>query len=363
MPPSPVTHSSMGRLTVDQRKQLGNLAKSGKRTYDSLSKQFKVSPQTVKHWEHVARTTKVFTDAARPGRPPKVSPPQRRQVRSLAKSSYSSEQIAKRLSSRSGQQISRTTVGRVLKHSKRPLEWQPVNRGKRLSKNNKDKRLVWCGQHTSAQTGAWLYGDSKYIYIYEAGPNSTSHRWVDPVSDPDPKTGDLLFVLHFYGLVGKDFKSKLIFVPPTPPGRSHARKADESFKSKHFCGVAKQWQDAISSSDSVSNRYKVVLDSASQHTSHMSKRQVQQLGLPLVSDFPPQSWDLNIIEYVWGVLDTKLCSRHGRAPETPFGWQKRVVPAWDEIDQRTINKIVARVRPNIAAVAAKGGAWLSAKKC
>lgn len=310
----------------------------------------------------MARTTRVFTDAPKSGRPKKVTPAQRKKARGLAKSSYSTKQIAKRVTSSSGHQISRTTVGRVLRHSKRPLQRSPVNRGKPLTDANKTKRGSWCARHRNAQTGAWLFGDSKYIYIYEAGPNSTSHRWIDPVSDPDPKTGDLLYVLHFYGLVGKGFKSKLIFVPPTPPGRSHGRKASTNFTSKDFCMVAAKWDAAITTSDSVSSRYKVVLDSASQHTSRMSKRKLEQLGMRLVEGFPPQSWDLNIIEYVWGVFDTKLCSKHGRGRSTPYGWRQAVMKAWDEIDQSTIDQLVAGVRPRIAEVAARGGAWLKPKK-
>lgn len=42
-------NSSMGKLTADQRKQLGDLAKSGTRTSASLQKQFDVGPDTVRH--------------------------------------------------------------------------------------------------------------------------------------------------------------------------------------------------------------------------------------------------------------------------------------------------------------------------
>ena len=75
------------------------------------------------------------------------------------------------------------------------------------------------------------------------------------------------------------------------------------------------------------------------------------------TELPPQ-----IIEYVWGVFDTKLCSKHGRGRSTPYGWRQAVMKAWDEIDQSTIDQLVAGVRPRIAEVAARGGAWLKPKK-
>lgn len=351
----------MPRLSPDQRKKLGDLAVAGK-SYASLERQFKVKYCTIKHWEHVARTTRVWTDQARPGRPKKVNTAQRKQIRSLAKSNYSTKDVAQRVSRSAGHQISRTTVGRVLKYSKKPLLYVPVNRGRPLSDVNKVGRYDWSLEHLHAQFGTWLYGDSKFIYIYAAGPNSTSFKWVDPTVEPVPKSGQLLYVLHFYGLVGKNFKSKLIFTAPTPPGRTNSRKYSENFCSKHFCKVATQLDKEIKKSSSVSPRYKVVLDSASQHTSAKSQAHLAQLGMPLVADFPSQSWDLNIIEYVWGVLDTKLCKRHGKKVTSAYGWQRRIKSAWDEVDQSTINKLVAGMRGRVAAVAEGKGAWLRKKK-
>jgi hypothetical protein len=77
--------------------------------------------------------------------------------------------------------------------------------------------------------------------------------------------------------------------------------------------------------------------------------------------FPAQSWDLNIIENVWGVLDGKLSAMPGPRPTTPYGWRRRVMRAWASIDQATINKLVDDVPRRVARVVAEKGEWLFKK--
>ncbi len=352
----------MDQLSPDQRKELGNLAAFSGRTYTSLAKQFGCSRGTVKRWEKRALTTKVFTDLQRPGRPSSVSVPQRKQAKRLAKKKYTTRQIAQHVSKSSGHSISRTTVGRVLKGGRHPLQWEPVNRGRPLSPVNKLLRDKWCKAHGNCHTGTWLFCDSKFIYVYATGPNSIQYQWVDPEEEPNPVTGDLLYVMHFYCCVGKGFKSKLIFTAPTPPSRSKGRKGSHSFCSDDFIKVARQLHKEIDSAAGVSKQYKLVLDGAKQHTSKQSKAALEDMGMQLLADFPPQSWDLNIIEYIWGVLDTKVCMKRGKPVTSHMGWRRRIRTAWDEIEQKTIDKLVAGVKQRMAQVVEKKGAWLQAKR-
>lgn len=358
----PPPHSSMTRLSPDQREQLGDLAAFSPRTYSSLQAQFDCTYETVKRWEEVARTTRVFTDQPRSGRPKTVPGPQRKQARRLAKNKYTTRQIAQRVSKSSGYSISSTTVGRVLKGSRHPLQWAPVNRGRPLSAVNKLRREKWCKERGNSHTGTWLFCDSKFIYVYATGPNNTRYQWVDPEEEPHPVTGDLLYVMHFYCCVGKGFKSQLIFTAPTPPSRSKGRKGAHSFCSSDFIKVAQQLHKEIDSAEGVSQQYKLVLDGAKQHTSRQSRAALEAMGMQLLADFPPQSWDLNIIEYVWGVLDTKVCRKRGKSVTSHRGWRRRITAAWDEIEQATIDKLVAGVKQRMAQVVEKKGAWLQAKK-
>ena len=54
------------------------------------------------------------------------------------------------------------------------------------------------------------------------------------------------WVFRFYGAVGKDFKSKLHFVPPSPdPKNLKHKKSSETFKSEHFIEMMKNLHEEI----------------------------------------------------------------------------------------------------------------------
>jgi hypothetical protein len=96
-----------------------------------------------------------------------------------------------------------------------------------------------------------------------------------------------------------------------------------------------------------SSHRRYILDHAKQHTSKASKLAMKQAGVQLVKGFPAQCWDINIIENVWGVLDSKLLGCRARKPE---GWRRCVRKAWEAIDQSTIDKLVASVPARIGQV-------------
>lgn len=86
------------------------------------------------------------------------------------------------------------------------------------------------------------------------------------------------------------------------------------------------------------------------------------MELQLVDGFPAQSWDINIVENVWGVLDGKLQAMRPPLPRTPDGWRRRVQEAWKQVSQSTIDKLVSVVPTRMALIEQQGGAWLFAKK-
>lgn len=98
-----------------------------------------------------------------------------------------------------------------------------------------------------------------------------------------------------------------------------------------------------------------MLDGAKQHTSDATSAAIEVMGLHILEGFPPQSWDLNIIENVWGVLDTKLKGFSSRQPtsgavaSTGLGTPSLSPPltSWWAVS-----------KGRIAAVVEKKGAWL-----
>lgn len=92
-----------------------------------------------------------------------------------------------------------------------------------------------------------------------------------------------------------------------------------------------------------------------------SKAAMEAMGMQLLQDFPPQSWDLNIIENCWGVMEQKLAGIAGRSPTTIKGWRARIKRAWASISQSTINRLVASLDQRVADIKVLKGAWLRAK--
>lgn len=80
------------------------------------------------------------------------------------------------------------------------------------------------------------------------------------------------------------------------------------------------------------------------------------MGLPMLYDFPAQSWDLNIIENVWGVMVQKL---QGVRAKTSSTWRAAIINAWEQVEQSTINKLVDGLHARMQKVLGAEGKWVS----
>lgn len=348
----------MGKLTPAQRRELGESAKAGA-CIVKLARKYKCSRGIARRWCAEAKKARPnYADAARSGRPSKLSATERSRVRRSARRGRTCPQITTSLNQNRQQPVSKGTVRKVLVDSKAALQWVPINRGRKLSAANLQKRFDFCEDHQNAQAGSWLYCDSKLLYCYKEGCSNNTHSWQQQGEQPQQRAGGQPVVFHVYAVVGKGVKSQLVYTAPSAPRGSKQKKGKEHFASKHWIAVAKQLHRTIKTWGKDSSRHPIVLDLARPHTSEASTAAVEAMGLHIMQDFPPQSWDLNIIENVWGVLDTKLKKVTGRRPTTPDGWRRRINRAWAAIPQSTIDKLVGSVRGRMAAVVEKEGAWL-----
>lgn len=351
----------MGKLSLVQRQQLAadrNLGTS----YKSLQKNYGCSKVVIKRW--AAEGLKAhpnWEDAARSGRPSCLSKAQRKKARASAIRGKTASRIAASLSQQSQQQVSAAAVRRALTVSKCPMYWAPKNRGRRLSEVNKGKRYLFVKKVRSRTFKACLFADSKMFYLYKDGTGSDKYMWHSPSAKPQQVPAGNPMVVHVYACVGKGCKSPLYFVAPTPSMRSKQRKSKENFSSKHFIKAAQQLHSTIKQWGKNNRYHQVVLDHAKQHTSKKSKAALRDMGMFVLDSFPPQSWDLNIIENCWGVLETKLSGMAGRGPTTIKGWRNRITRAWNAIDQATIDKLVASLSERLSAIKDLEGAWLRAK--
>lgn len=268
-------------------------------------------------------------------------------------------QIRSGLNARRAQPVSSSTVNRALKGGRDPLSYLPLTHGKDLRPENKQKRVGWAKQQQNAHTGTWVYLDSKYLYIYEDARGYAHRYWQQPKKKVLLKLKPNPTVLHFYGAVGKDFKSSLHFVAPTPAFGTKQRKSKLTYTSSCFIKMMRALHREVVSNGSMGSNFKCIMDRARQHSSKASTTALGRMGVQLVEGFPAQSWDMNIIENVWGVFDTKLLGSRAR---TPSGWRRAAMQAWDAVEQSTINKLVGSVKQRMGDVAAIAGEWRGKKK-
>lgn len=353
---------SMGKLTPAVRQQIAEAFKNNP-CIKAIADHFKCDRKTVRVWVRRASSSReTFKDSTRSGRPRKVQGKQKYKARRMALAGSTAGQIATSLSKSAQQKVGAGAVISSLKSGSDPLLWVPVNRGRVLSKVNHEKREKFCRDSKSKQCGAWVYGDSKFCYLYKDGHGRLRWRWRNLRQQSKVLKAGNPIVLHFYGFVSKGYKSPLYFVPPTPPAGTKARKGREAYASKHFIQLLGKVKRDLQRAGKFGARHPIVLDHARQHTSAVSKAAIGGTQLQLVDGFPPQSWDINIIENVWGVLDGKLSGLGKPLPRSPDGWRRRMQRAWDQISQATIDRLIDAVPQRMADIEQRGGAWLYVKK-
>lgn len=337
-------------LSQEIRQQCRDLHRSGVDS-NTIAKELRISVSSAKRHGSATGST---ANKPKSGRPLVLKVQQCRVARRLAKSGHTTVSIANHLSSRHGVGVSRVTVGRVLKRGRRPLQYLPIIRGRRLSPTNMQKRIAFCQQSSGRQWCDVVFVDSKYLYVYKDQARGWLYKWQDPHNrvvvpqHPNP------YVFHFYAAVGTNFKSSLVFVPPTKGEGVDDPTAKTTFKSSHFLAAMQQLQPEMEEGFRGGAGFRVVLDHARQHTSKEAKAGLGMLDMPILEGFPPQSWDMNAIEVCWSWLDQNL---RGHSPRSWGGWKKAILRAWSEVQQSSINKLVKRVPKQVEKIIEADGKW------
>ena len=342
------------RLTQAQRACIGSLAGTGP-NIKKLARSYKVGTKTIARWlEEGAKKTPGYSDAAGRGRKPTLTQPLKNEIRKLARRGLSAVKISSMLSSMGKAPVSASTVRRVLHDGKAPMQWEPTTRGKVLSEKNRKERLQFLQSLNSTDFTSWVFMDAKDAYLFGDSTGHLQWRWQDeenrttlPTSQP--------FVFRFYAAVAAGHKSKLYFVPPSPHLGTNAHKSKDRYTADDYVAMMKELTKEVQGWQHGSHQLHIVQDNARQHTAKRSKLAATEGGWPLLEGWPAQSWDLNIIENVWGVMNNKLLGSKAR---TTHAWRTAIENAWTKVDITTINKLVKGMGARVEAVVEARGAWL-----
>jgi transposase len=337
----------MGRLTVEQRRALGEAALQGV-SITQLDRLYKCSRSVARDWRDEAKKPHpCYEDKPGRGRKKATTAAQRKDLKQQARRRSS---IRKILSKNRNSGLSKTTIWRVLQGGRHPLTWGKVIRGRPLSNDNKDKRLKFAQRSNLPKAKHLVFTDSKFVYCIPDKAGNWEFCWYDRLCERTYPASSNPLVLHFYSAVAHGHKAALVFVPPTPvPGQPR-----ENFCSRHFITAITTLQREFKHWFPAGTQYHVIMDHAKQHDSKQSQAALERLGVNVLPGYPPQSWDLNIIENCWGMMTQNMGGHHPRSLE---GYKKWVKGAWDKVSIRSINKLVASWEERLAACEQSGGAW------
>jgi hypothetical protein len=173
-------------------------------------------------------------------------------------------------------------------------------------------------------------------------------------SPPSASSGSNPFVFRFYAAVAKGRKSKLYFVPPSPQEGTRQHRSKVSFNAPAFTEMLGQLMLEVNAWFPT-KRYLIIMDHAKQHTAKCTRLYVESNSIKVHSSFPPQSWDINIIENCWGLLNNNL---RGSVAKTADGWRAAIKQAWDAVQIRSIDELIKGVKSRLQAIIKAKGQWV-----
>lgn len=341
------------KLTELQRAEIGALAFEHP-NISALARKYHCTRNTIKRWLIEGREPRPnYKNRPGQGRPRKLTPNQEAKFRQKLRPDRSLSNVISRLRPRNGQTISKSTAVRVSHRGRIDFRYLPITRGKCLSSDNIEARLRFCRDNHDLDPRKCVFLDAKYLYLYRDGRANVRFGWqrLDRPRVKLPQSQPIVFL--FYGAVAYGRKSTLIFEPPTPPEGTSKLRHDSNFTSEHFVHAMTELKPQFDKWFPDGDYY-ILRDHAKQHVSKYSSQHMQAMQLPIKSDYPAKSWDLNMIEVVWGILDGKL---QGKKATCSDEWRKHIEEAWNQIDQASINKLVLKLPARMHELVENNGQW------
>lgn len=221
--------------------------------------------------------------------------------------------------------VSNRTIRRVLNKSGL-LSFKAAKKPK-LSKVNVKKRIHFCKSYSHWTINQWeqvIFSDESRIHRF-----SNSRRLVRrPVGSRFKKRYTIKtvkyggFSVHIWGAIRGD-------------GKRILRKCPQRLNSKDYRNILEEDLLPFYQHENIFQQ-----DGASCHRAKSIMDYIEVKGVNMISDWPPQSPDLSIIENVWALLKRNVEKRNAKTADELW---RIIVEEWDKIPLSYINNLYGSI--------------------
>lgn len=214
-----------------------------------------------------------------------------------------------------------------------------------ITAKNKKKRLEFAKNHIDKPISFWknvIWSDeSKFELV---GKKRRRKIW--------RKTGEALLDKHTTKTVKFGGGSIMVWGCFSWHSIGNLQKIDGIMDARYYIRILEKNLEESANKMNIGGEYIFMQDNDPKHTAGVTKRYFERKAINLL-DWPPQSADLNPIENLWGMLDSKV-PPSGRTNQNVFF--ENLQTAWNELSPNLLQKLVESMPRRLQAVLnARGG--------
>jgi transposase len=307
--------------------------------------------QFVRRWVRRAEAGEPMQDGARSGRPSQLSEVVVDRARHLlTKERFSCAQaaIAVKAEGLCQRGVSASTIRRAVRSGKAAIVFKNPRKVPLLTQAQKDTRLRFARRNRRRGWGNVMFSDSKCFRLGPAPGNSGNKKWMLKGNDDIVTVVKFPPSIHAYAGVTKYGKTDLIFSTGTTWLKNGYEKANRGVRAEEYVeSVLKK--GLIPQARAIFGRqgifdWELQQDGARAHTAKQTLAFLQQEGIKVLPEWPPNSPDLSWIENLWGIVDNKLRKQNYANFDEFCGELRRI---WNEIPIGTLQNLQKTMRKRV----------------
>lgn len=213
-----------------------------------------------------------------------------------------------------------------------------------ISPKNKKKRLDFAKKYVDKPISFWktvIWSDESKFEL--AGPKKRRKIWRKP--------GEALLDKHITKTVKFGGGSIMIWGCFSWHSIGNLHKVDGIMNARQYISILDQNLAESANKMNIGDQYIFMQDNDPKHTARITKQFFEQRAINVL-DWPPQSPDLNPIENLWSILDSKVPTHRRRNPNLFF---ESLQSTWNELPHELLEKLVESMPARLQAVLATRG--------